>query len=76
MRRIPARDRYAPQFGVLPAREYLYRCPLCGEGIDWPEEPMDKNSDGEWCHDQCLYEEDGDGIGRGAADCCQAAAGN
>lgn len=57
MRHIPARDRYAPQFGVLPAREYQYICPLCGEGIGWPEEPMDRDDSGQWCHEKCLCEE-------------------
>ncbi|MCI9677962.1 MAG: hypothetical protein HFF77_03165 [Oscillospiraceae bacterium] len=58
MRNIPARDRYAPQFGVVPGRDYRYICPLCGEGIDWPGEPMDKNAGGQWCHDKCLYQEE------------------
>lgn len=76
MRRIPARDRYVPQFGVLLAREHLYICPICREGIDWPEEPMDKDENGRWCHDKCLYKEDEYGLSRGAADRCQTAAGN
>lgn len=55
MRILKARDRYVSKFDVVPGKDYRYICPLCGGGIDWPREPMDKNSGGEWCHDRCLY---------------------
>lgn len=62
MRRIPARDRYVPQFGVTRPFEDDYgcwTCCLCGMPVV-PDEGYTFCGD-EVCHEECLEKENKNG---------------
>lgn len=51
----PNYRRYGPGYGFKDAPE-TYICALCGKGIDWPAEEIDRDDNNDICHKKCLEE--------------------